>query len=429
VLAEFDLHARAIVARLAWAPAWLVSLIVFAVALSVATAVHRLIVRGLARLAANKDLFWRSLVARGDRPSRFAIGIFALSAAAGVAPLSAGQQGLVQHLLLVGFIALLGWLSAIALDLWATLYLNRYQLDIEDNLLARKHATQLRILQRVAMTMIIVVTTAAALMTFDQVRQYGVSLLASAGAAGIVVGLALQPLLKNLVAGIQLAITQPIRIDDAVIVENEWGNIEEITATYVVVRLWDWRRMILPLSYFIEHPFQNWTRESSALIGTVMFYADYTAPVEAMRARLEEIAKASPLWDGKVVNMQVTDFKNDTMEIRMLVSAGTAGRAFDLRCEVREKMIGWLQREHPEALPRRRAEIAARDGVPGLLSPRDEGDRSERDAAEQQVDADQQAHRPGGGARQADGQNGRQHQVDDAAHQHPAPALRGAPPM
>jgi len=383
VLAEFDLYARAIVARLAWAPAWLVSLIVFAVALFVATAMHRLIVRGLTRLAANKDLFWQSLVSRGDRPSRFAIGIFALSAAAGVAPLSSAQQTLVQHLLLVAFIALLGWLSGIALGIWATLYLRHYQLDVEDNLLARKHTTQMRILQRVAMTMILVITAAAILMTFDQVRQYGVSLLASAGAAGIVVGLALQPLLKNLVAGIQLAITQPIRIDDAVIVENEWGNIEEITATYVVVRLWDWRRMILPLSYFIEHPFQNWTRESSSLIGTVMFYADYTAPVEAMRARLEEIVKASALWDRQVVNMQVTDFKNDTMEIRMLMSASTAGRAFDLRCEVREKMIGWLQREHPAALPRRRAEIEARDGGPQQVDgagpePKDRPDGAEK---------------------------------------------------
>jgi small-conductance mechanosensitive channel len=266
-----------------------------------------------------------------------------------------------QHLLLVAFIALLGWLSGITLGIWSTLYLRHYQLDVDDNLLARKHTTQMRILQRVAMTLILVITVAAALMTFDQVRQYGVSLLASAGAAGIVVGLALQPLLKNLVAGIQLAITQPIRIDDAVIVENEYGNIEEITATYVVVRLWDWRRMIVPLSYFIEHPFQNWTRENSSLIGTVMLYADYAAPVEAMRARLEEIVRASPLWDQKVVNLAVTDFKDDAMEIRMLMSAGTAGKAFDLRCEVREKMIGWLRREYPGALPRRRAEVGALD--------------------------------------------------------------------
>jgi small-conductance mechanosensitive channel len=364
LLASFDSNMRAVVDRLTWAPEWLISAIVFAIALLAAAIVHRLVFRLLTRLVSGKDLFWRSLVSRSERPSRFAIVVFSLFIAAGVAPLSPQQANLVQHLLLVGFIALIGWLSGSALGIWATIYLRKYQLDVEDNLLARKHTTQMRILQRVGMTIIIVVTIAAMLMTFDQVRQYGVSLLASAGAAGIVVGLALQPLLKNLVAGIQLAITQPIRIDDAVIVEGEWGNIEEITATYVVIRLWDWRRMIVPLSYFIEHIFQNWTRDDSALIGTVMLYVDYTAPVETMRAKLEDIAKASPLWDRRIVNMQVTDFKADTMEVRMLISAGSAPRVFDIRCEVREKMIGWLQKEYPQSLPRRRAEVGSSGGPP-----------------------------------------------------------------
>ncbi|MFC7552462.1 mechanosensitive ion channel family protein [Pseudoroseomonas wenyumeiae] len=214
--------------------------------------------------------------------------------------------------------------------------------------------------------LIVLITASAALMTFDGVRQYGVSLLASAGAAGIVLGLALQPVLKNLVAGVQLAVTQPIRLEDAVIVEGEWGNVEEITSTYVVVRLWDWRRMVLPLSYFIEKPFQNWTREGASLIGTALIYVDYTAPVTAMRAKLEEIARASPLWDRRVVNMQVTNLRPDTMEIRMLVSASNAGRTFDLRCEVREKMIAFLQAEYPWALPRGRAEIDSQlDSRPG----------------------------------------------------------------
>ncbi len=366
MLTRFDYHARAAIERLTWAPDWLVSLIVFAISLLAAVIVHRIIFRILTRLVSKKDLFWRSLVSRGEKPSRFAIIVFGLSVGVGVAPLSGPQMILAQHLLLVSFIAVLGWLSATALGIWSTIYLRKFQLDVEDNLLARKHTTQMRILQRVAMTIIIVVTIAAMLMTFDQVRQYGVSLLASAGAAGIVVGLALQPLLKNLVAGIQLAITQPIRLDDAVIVEGEWGHIEEITATYVVIRLWDWRRMVVPLSYFIEHIFQNWTREDAALIGTVMLYVDYTAPVEAMRAKLEEIANASPLWDHRIVNMQVTDFKTDTMEIRMLISAGNSPRVFDIRCEVREKMIAWLQKEYPSALPRRRAEIELPDARPGL---------------------------------------------------------------
>ncbi len=189
-------------------------------------------------------------------------------------------------------------------------------------------------------------------------RQYGVSLMASAGVAGIVLGLALQPVLKNLFAGIQLAITQPIRIDDALIVEGEWGKVEEITATYVVVKLWDWRRLILPLGYFIEKPFQNWTREGASLIGTVMIYLDYTVPVAEIRRKVEEIAAASPLWDRQVVNVAVTDFRETVMEIRILVSAADGGKTFDLRCEVREKLIAFIQQDYPGALPKMRAELA-----------------------------------------------------------------------
>lgn len=357
MLDQLDMAARRVVASVNWAPNWAVSLAVLAVAALTARLVHRLVFRLLTRLVQERDLFLRSLVSRTAGPVRLGLAVFALSIAAGIAPLTAQQAGILRHVLLVCFIGLVGWVMLTALRIWTTVYLRRFKLDAEDNLLARKHATQSRILQRVAASLIVVVTAAAALMTFDGVRQYGVSLLASAGAAGLVVGLALQPVLKNLIAGIQLAITQPIRLEDAVIVEGEWGNIEEISSTYVVVRLWDWRRMVLPLAYFIEQPFQNWTREGAALIGTVMMYVDHTAPVPAMRAKLEEVARASRLWDGRVVSLQVTDFKQGTMEVRLLVSASNAGRAFDLRCEVREKMIGWLQAEHPHALPRQRAEI------------------------------------------------------------------------
>lgn len=357
MLDQFDHAAREAVESLSWAPSWLVSLCVLALAVVVALFLHRVVFRLVTRLVEKRDLFWRSLVARTEGPTRLALIIVALTIGAGIAPLTIGQAGLLRHALAICFICLVGWIALTALHIWTTVYLRRFKLDSEDNLLARKHTTQSRILKRVAAIMIVVVTAATALMTFDSVRQYGVSLLASAGAAGLVVGLALQPLLKNLIAGIQLAVTQPIRLDDAVIVEGEWGNVEEITATYVVVRLWDWRRMVLPLSYFIEHPFQNWTRESSSLIGSVMLYVDYSAPIAEMRRKLEEIARATPLWDRRVVNMQVTDFQATTMQVRMLVSATNAGRAFDLRCEVREKMISWLQAEYPGALPRQRAEI------------------------------------------------------------------------
>ncbi|WP_034852881.1 mechanosensitive ion channel family protein [Inquilinus limosus] len=346
-------------AKLPWMPSWAISAGLLALAVAVAIAVHRILFRIATDIVASKDLFWRSLVSRTHGPTRLAAIIVATSAAATVAPLSDAQVGIVRHILLLAFIALLGWVALTALHIWMTVYLRRFTLDAEDNLLARKHVTQTRILRRVVATLIVTVTLSAALMTFEQVRQYGISLLASAGAAGLVIGLALQPMLKNMIAGIQLAVTQPIRIDDAVLVENEWGNIEEITSTYVVVRLWDWRRLVLPLSYFIEHPFQNWTREGSALIGSVFLYADYTAPVEEMRRRLDEIVKATPLWDGQVAVLQVTDFREQTMEIRMLVSARSSGRAFDLRCEVREKMVTWLQQAHPGALPRWRGEVQA----------------------------------------------------------------------
>lgn len=340
-----------------WLPDWVIGLIVLVMMVIAGLIVHRLLYNLLARLVASSDLFWRSLVSRTERPARFAIVVAALFLGAVIAPLTIGQTNIVHHVLLICLIAVIAWMAESAIHIWTSVYLRRFKLDAEDNLLARKHVTQSRILQRIASFLIGVIAVAAALMTFDAVRQYGISLLASAGAAGVVAGLALQPVLKNLFAGIQLAITQPIRMDDALLVEGEWGKVEEITSTYVVVRIWDWRRLILPLSYFIEKPFQNWTRESAALIGTVMIYLDYGVPVSAIRNKVEEIAAASKLWDHQVVNVAVTDFKERTMEIRILVSASNSGRTFDLRCEVREKLIDFIQREYPEALPLTRFEL------------------------------------------------------------------------
>ncbi|MFD1745671.1 mechanosensitive ion channel family protein [Rhizobium helianthi] len=337
-------------------PDWLLSMIVLIAAIFVGYFIHRLVFRFLTRIVATRDLFWRSLVSRNRRPMRLAIVVWVLTPAVTIAPLTDSQADFIRHLLLLAFIILVGWIARTALHIWMTVYLRRFKLDAEDNLLARKHVTQSRILERVAATLIVAVSLSAALMTFPAVRQYGVSLMASAGVAGIVLGLALQPVLKNLLAGIQLAITQPIRIDDALIVEGEWGKVEEITSTYVVVKLWDWRRLILPLGYFIEKPFQNWTREGAALIGTVMIYLDYTVPVADIRRKVEEIAAHSPLWDGQVVNVAVTDFRETVMEVRILVSAADGGRTFDLRCEVREKLIDYVQRTYPDALPKVRAQ-------------------------------------------------------------------------
>ena len=286
--------------------------------------------------------------------TRLAFLIVALFVALPVAPFDPGVASGLAHLLLVLGIVLIGWIAITASHIVAELYLQRFALDVDDNLLARKHVTQVRVLQRVVVTLLIIVTVAAALMTFESVRHYGVSLFASAGVAGLVVGLAARPVLSNLIAGIQLAVTQPIRIEDAVVIENESGRIEEITSTYVVVRLWDMRRMIVPLTYFIEKPFQNWTRESANQISAVHVNVDYTTPVDRVRQKAEEIVKASPLWDGNLVKLHVTESDAQSMQLRIIASARSSGDAFELRCEIREKLIGFLQSELPQALPRQR---------------------------------------------------------------------------
>ncbi|MDD3836910.1 MAG: mechanosensitive ion channel domain-containing protein [Phenylobacterium sp.] len=343
---------------LGW-PTWVFSLLLMALALAAALVTHEIIVRLVRRAMRRADEFWRPMVIRTRRPGRLALLIAALAASSAIAPLPPELAGGLRHLLLIAFIVLLGWTAYIALDIATALYMRRFKVDVDDNLLARKHLTQVRILRRALIILIFIVTASLALMTVSGVRQWGVSLLAAGGAASIIVGLALQPLLSNLIAGIQIAMTQPIRIDDAVVVEGEWGNVEEITATYVVIRVWDQRRLVLPLSYFLQNPFQNWTRESSELLGVVLLHVDYAAPVAAIRARLEEIARASPLWDGRVVVLQVTDLRERTMELRCLVSARNSGQAFDLRCEVREKLVAFLKEQHPEALPLGRLELRA----------------------------------------------------------------------
>ncbi len=278
-----------------------------------------------------------------------------------IAPIGDRASTVFGSILNVAFIALLGWAAITAVQIGSQVYLRRFKLDAEDNLLARKHVTQIGILKRAANILIVVMTIATAMMSFEQVRQYGVSLFASAGVAGLAIGLAARPLLSNLIAGVQIAMAQPIRLDDVVFLEGEYGTIEEITTTYVVIKLWDWRRMVVPLSYFIEKPFQNWTRETSALIGSVFLYVDYTVPVEKLREKLMEIARASPLWDGRVVVLQVSDATKDhTVELRALLSARSAPAAWDLRCEVREKLIAYLQEHYPGTLPRTRQEIVAR---------------------------------------------------------------------
>jgi small-conductance mechanosensitive channel len=356
---------------LTWLPNQVVALFILALAAGIAWSLHKSVRRLLRALLADRYPYVLSVFTQMRGVTRLALLLLAMIIAVPVAPLDPDTADWFAKLLLIAVIALIGWAAITALNIAADLYLRRFRIDTDDNLLARKHLTQVRVLKRATDVLVVIVTVGAALMTFEPVRQYGVSLFASAGVAGLVAGLAARPVLSNIFAGVQLAMTQPIRIDDSVVVENEWGWIEEITSTYVVVRLWDWRRMIVPLTYFIEKPFQNWTRESSAVIGTSFIYVDYRAPVGLIREKFTEIVKQSKLWDGKVVNLAVTDAKERTMELRCLMSANNAGKAFDLRCEVREKLIDFLQQDHPEALPTQRGEVrlvseeaAARDMPP-----------------------------------------------------------------
>jgi small-conductance mechanosensitive channel len=235
---------------------------------------------------------------------------------------------------------------------------HRYDFKKSDNLKERKIRTQLQFIRHFITGIIIVVTIAAVLLSFQSMRKIGAGLLTGVGIGGIIIGFAAQKSLSNLLAGLQIAFTQPIRIDDVLVVEGEWGRVEEITLTYVVVHIWDERRLILPINYFIEKPFQNWTRISAEILGTVFIYTDYTIPVEKIRSKLTELLNSNPLWDHKVNVLQVTDSKEKTLELRALMSARNSGDAFDLRCFVRENLVVYIQRNFPQCLPKIRNEIS-----------------------------------------------------------------------
>jgi small-conductance mechanosensitive channel len=233
----------------------------------------------------------------------------------------------------------------------------RLGVDRPDNLNARRVLTQLRVIRGLLAALVVFGASIGILFTFPELRRLGTTMLASAGVAGIVIGFSAQRVIANLLAGFQIGFTQPIRLDDVVVVEGEWGRIEEITLTYVVVAIWDQRRLVLPISYFLEKPFQNWTRNTSEILGTVFLYVDYQAPISALRNELKRIVEKSELWDGRVCVLQVTDAKEHTVELRALVSARDSGTAFELRCDVREKLIVFMQENYPDSRPRFRAEL------------------------------------------------------------------------
>jgi small-conductance mechanosensitive channel len=355
---SMPLWLEAIEAWLLWLPSWVADALALTLAVGGSLLAHGLIERGLGRFALWRSPYLVTLIERVHVITRLAALLLALAATLRVVSFAPLTARLLSQLLLVAFILLVGWTASLAVTLATDRYIGRFKIE-PGNPLARKHVTQVRILRRTANVLVGVVTVAAALMSFDAVRTYGVSLFASAGVAGLVVGLAARPLLANLIAGFQIALTQPIRIEDTVVVENEFGWIEEITGTYVVVRLWDWRRLVVPLSYFIEKPFQNWSREAPAVLGSVYLHVDYTAPVDRIRAKAEALTQASKLWDGKVFNLQVWEATDQTLQLRVLVSAADAGASNDLKAEIREKLVAYLRDELPEAMPRQRTTLKA----------------------------------------------------------------------
>jgi len=309
---------------LSFAPPWVVSAILLVIAVIVAWLVHAAVLAAAGRLLRGRRPYLVSILGATRNPTRLGLLLLALAIALPTTPLDHETKALLAEGLLLATIGLIGWVASTALEIGAALYLRRFRLDAEDNLLARKHVTQVRVLLRVLDTVIVLLTLGFALMTFDAVRQYGVSLFASAGVAGIIAGFAARPVLSNLFAGIQLAMTQPIRIEDAVTVESEYGWIEEITSTYVVIRLWDLRRLIVPLSYFIEKPFYNWTRHAADIIGSVMLHLDYAAPLDHIRDKAAELVAQSQVARGRVANVQVTNTSFQGIEVRILVTAGSA---------------------------------------------------------------------------------------------------------
>jgi small-conductance mechanosensitive channel len=320
--------------------------------------------RLLLTLSSRTHNVWDDVLApMAGRAGRLILPLLAIILGAPALAISDAAKKIVQDAVSMLIIGATGFVLLQLVDVLSRFVLKRQHIEAGDNRRARAIYTQVTVLRKWLSAVIVVIAVASMLMVFDSVRHFGTAIIASAGLAGVVVGFAAQKTIATVLAGLQIATTQPIRIDDAVIVEGEWGQIEEITLTYVVVRIWDLRRLVLPITYFIEKPFQNWTRTSSEILGSIMLYLDYTIPMDELRAEFMRILQAAPLWDHKVGVLQVTDAKERTIEIRALVSARDAGASWDLRCHVREKLIEYLQRTYPESLPHVRATIGQGAGA------------------------------------------------------------------
>src|SRR5579875_13212 len=319
---------------------------------------HRIAFAIFRRLDRHPGKLTQLLMLNCSAPLRLALPIYAVDLVTPLLRFPHELADFLQHVLGLLEIGAVTWLLITAALALSESLIAHFQITETDEFRARRIVTQIRIFRRILMTLIAILAVAIGLMSFHWGKELGASVLASAGIAGLAVGLAARPTIENLVAGVQLAITQPIRLEDVVIVENEWGWVEEITTTYVVVRIWDLRRLVLPLSYFISHPFQNWTRHSANLMGSAHVYADYSVPVDEVRSELARVVKTLPDWDGKVCVLQVTHATDRAIELRALVSASDSGKLWNLRCDVRERLIAFIQKQYPHCLPRMRAEAA-----------------------------------------------------------------------
>lgn len=327
--------------------------------------IGRMIESALVSFARRTRTSWDDVVLpMAGEAIRLALPLLAIMLGAPTLTLSPGLARILEHVTSMLLIGVVAFVLVRIVDATAVFLLRQHRPGAADNVHARAIQTQVVVLRKVAKTMIAVFTVAAMLMVFESVRHFGASILASAGIAGIIVGFAAQRSIATLLAGFQIALTQPIRLDDLVVINGQSGRVEDITLTYVVVRLWDRRRLVLPINYFIEQPFENWTRSSPDLLGTVFLHVDYTAPFEALREEAKRILLASPFWDGKVGEFHVTDAKEQTVEIRVLVSGADSGQTFNLRCEVREKLLAFVRQHYPRSLPRTRQTV-----VPPLDEP------------------------------------------------------------
>lgn len=325
-----------------------------AIAIMAALAVHYALFRLLRRLAkASESPTDDMLVARLARPTRYALIALGLVLVARETPAVSAFWERVA-----GFVmpALIGWIALAVLHAFVKAMEMRHDISVADNRNARRKRTRMTILSRIASFIIVFITIGLMLLSIPGVRDIGVTLMASAGLAGLAVGAAAQPALKSLIAGFQMAMTEPISIDDVVIIDGEWGRIEDIRTTYVVVRIWDERRLVVPTTKFLEETFQNWTREGAELLAPVLLHLDPMTDIAPLRAAFEEQVEAHPLWDKRVKKLQVTDASPQSIEVRLLMSANNAGEAFDLRCDIRESMLAWVRRNLPDAVVRRRVE-------------------------------------------------------------------------